>query len=437
MRYVKNPVAQFLAAGFVVLVAVVVVTVQLSQRAADQEAINDARDTTTLLARSVAEPAIPRGLLSGDIGAADRFDRIVKKRVLVGDVRRIKIWTADGRIVYSDQGQLVGDRFPLGEDEQAVLAKGGTDAEISDLSRRENRFETNSEGLLEVYTRIRSPEGEPLLFEAYYSANDIARQRQKIYDSFRPITLGGLLVLVAVTTPMLWALTRRLERSSRDRERLLVAAADASESERRRIARDLHDGVVQDLAGTTFALSATMRDPGTAPATAERLKPMAASLRSGLRSLRSLLVEIYPPDLRVEGLGAALHDLVAPATGAGIAATVEVFDVESASEDSVRLVWRVAQEAVRNAIRHSQAKHLSVQVRSVGDTLCLDVTDDGVGLAPRAHRAVVADREPDGDTDTGGLGLRSMRDLIREAGGRLDVRSTPGEGTTVHLEVAR
>jgi two-component system, NarL family, sensor kinase len=437
VRYVKNPVAQFLAAGFVVLVAVVVVTVQLSQRAADQEAINDARDTTTLLARSVAEPAIPRGLLSGDIGAADRFDRIVKKRVLVGDVRRIKIWTADGRIVYSDQGQLVGDRFPLGEDEQAVLAKGGTDAEISDLSRRENRFETNSEGLLEVYTRIRSPEGEPLLFEAYYSANDIARQRQKIYDSFRPITLGGLLVLVAVTTPMLWALTRRLERSSRDRERLLVAAADASESERRRIARDLHDGVVQDLAGTTFALSATMRDPGTAPATAERLKPMAASLRSGLRSLRSLLVEIYPPDLRVEGLGAALHDLVAPATGAGIAATVEVFDVESASEDSVRLVWRVAQEAVRNAIRHSQAKHLSVQVRSVGDTLCLDVTDDGVGLAPRAHRAVVADREPDGDTDTGGLGLRSMRDLIREAGGRLDVRSTPGEGTTVHLEVAR
>jgi two-component system, NarL family, sensor kinase len=108
-----------------------------------------------------------------------------------------------------------------------------------------------------------------------------------------------------------------------------------------------------------------------------------------------------------------------------MAATVEVFGVDEASEDSVRLVWRVAQEAVRNAIRHSDAEHLTVQVRTVGDVLCLDVTDDGTGFGPRE------------DKDTGGLGLRSMRDLIREAGGRLDVRSTPGEGTTVHLEVAR
>ena len=426
MRYVKNPVVQFLAAGFVVLVAVVAVTVQLSRRAADEEAILDARETTELLALSVAQPAIPRGLVEGDVGAADRFDRIVADRMLVGDVKRIKIWTADGRIIYSDEGRLIGDRFPLGDDELEVLEKQGTsDAEISDLSEPENRFESGKEGLLEVYTRIVAPDGQPLLFEAYYSAEDIARERQEVYDKFQPIGLGGLLVLVAVTTPMLWALTRRLERSSRDRERLLMAAADASESERRRIARDLHDGVVQDLAGTAFGLSATMRDPGTDPATAQRLEPMAGSLRTSLRSLRSLLVEIYPPDLGVEGLGAALQDLVAPAAGVGMAATVEVFGVDEASEDSVRLVWRVAQEAVRNAIRHSDAEHLTVRVRTVGDVLCLDVTDDGTGFGPRE------------DKDTGGLGLRSMRDLIREAGGRLDVRSTPGEGTTVHLEVAR
>jgi two-component system, NarL family, sensor kinase len=437
VRYVKNPVVQFLAAGFVVLVVVVIVTTQLSRHAANAEAIDAARDTTKLLAQSVAEPAIPRGLVSGDVGAADRFDRIAKDRLLVGKVKRIKIWDASGRIVYSDQGQLVGDTFELGEDERAVLAKGTTDAEISDLGKRENRFESGKEGLLEVYTRILSPEGKPLLFEAYYSLDTIAQERQHIYNAFQPIALGGLLILVAVTTPMLWALTRRLERSSRDRERLLVAAADASESERRRIARDLHDGVVQDLAGTAFALSATMRDPTTAPATAERLEPMAGSLRTSLRSLRSLLVEIYPPDLGVEGLGAALADLVAPAAGVGMVATVEVFGVEHASEDSVRLVWRVAQEAVRNAIRHSDAQHLTVQVRTVGDSLCLDVTDDGIGIGRRWDAETDHDPEQDEDRDRGGLGLRSMRDLIREAGGRLDVRSTPGEGTTVHLEVKR
>jgi two-component system, NarL family, sensor kinase len=70
VRRLRNPVVQFLAAGLVVLVAVVLLTVQLSRRAADQEAITDAQATTELLARSVAEPAIPVGLHDGDPGAA-------------------------------------------------------------------------------------------------------------------------------------------------------------------------------------------------------------------------------------------------------------------------------------------------------------------------------------------------------------------------------
>jgi signal transduction histidine kinase len=100
-----------------------------------------------------------------------------------------------------------------------------------------------------------------------------------------------------------------------------------------------------------------------------------------------------------------------------------VFDVSDASDDAVRLVWRVAQEAVRNTIRHSGATHLSVQVRSIGDMLVLHVTDDGDGFEARS--------------DSGGLGLRGLRDLVREAGGRIDVRTAAGAGTTVHLEVPR
>lgn len=423
MRYATNPVVQFLAAGLVVLVLVVLGSVELSRRAAADEATNDARSTTELLARSVAEPAIPQGLVDGDPGAVDRFDRAVLRRLLVGEVQRIKIWRPDGRIVYSDETRLVGSTYPLGEDEQDVLRHGTSDAEISDLDRPENRFEKDLGGLLEVYTRVESPEGRPLLFEAYFTSADIAKRRQRVYDAFQPITLGGLLVLVAVTTPLLWALTRRLERTARDRTRLLETAADASESERRRIAQDLHDGVVQDLAGTSFALSATLRDPRTDAETGRRLEPMAQSLRSSLRSLRSLLVEIYPPDLGADGLGAALEDLVAPAAGAGVAARVEVYDVQGARDDAVRLVWRVAQEAVRNALRHAHAQHLTVQVGRVGDRMTLDVTDDGLGFEP--------------GQDSGGIGLRSLRDLIREAGGRLEIRSRRAEGTTVHLEVAR
>jgi signal transduction histidine kinase len=423
-RRLANPVVQFLAAGFVVLVVVVVGTVQLSRQAADREAITDARATTALLGRSVAQPAIPRGLVDGEAGAVDRFDRTALRRLLVGDVKRIKIWNSAGRIVYSDKTRLIGSRYPLGDDELDVLHRGATDAEISDLAKPENRFERTLGGnLLEVYTRIWSPEGDPLLFEVYYSAADIAHRRSEVYDAFQPITLGGLLVLVALTTPLIWGLTRRLDRTARDRERLLLAAVDASESERRRIARDLHDGVVQDLAGTSFALSATARDPETDVRTAERLAPMSRSLRSSLRALRSLLVEIYPPDLGVDGLAAALEDLVAPASSAGVAASVEVSDVEEASQDSVRLVWRVAQEAVRNALRHADARHLTVRVGTTGDLLTLAVTDDGHGFVAQP--------------DSGGIGLRALRDLVKEAGGRLQVRGEAGSGATVHLEVPR
>ncbi len=423
-RYLTNPVVQFLAAGFVVLVLVLVGTVKLSREAADDEAIIDARSTTTLLGRSVAQPAIPRGMVAGKPGAVDRFDRAVLRRMLVGDVKRIKIWRRDGRIVYSDKTELIGSRYPLGADEVEVLEKGTSDAELSDLSQPENRFERGMGGdLLEVYTRVWSPEGDPLLFEVYYSAADIAARRKQVYDAFQPITVGGMLLLVLGTTPLIWAMSRRLDRTRRDRQRLLEAAADASESERRRIARDLHDGVVQDLAGTQFALSATLLDPATSPETAERLTPLSRSLRTSLRSLRSLLVEIYPPDLGADGLAAALQDLVAPAAGLGVTPQVEVYDVGGASDESIRLVWRVAQEAVRNATRHAHAEHVTVQVRSVGDRLHLDVSDDGEGFVA--------------GEGTDGIGLRSLRDLIHEAGGRLSVRTGPGEGTTVHLEVAR
>src|SRR5687768_11721328 len=169
MRWFANPVVQFLAAGFVTLVVVVIATQNLSRSAADDQAIADARSLTRVLAESVAQPAVPRGLVSGDAAAIDRLDREVLERLLVEDVLRIKIWAADGTILYSDRTELIGNVYPLDEDELEILEDGGTDAELSDLSGPENRFERELGGdLLEVYTRIFSPEGEALIFEVYY-----------------------------------------------------------------------------------------------------------------------------------------------------------------------------------------------------------------------------------------------------------------------------
>lgn len=420
----RNPVVLFLATGLVALVVIVVGTSMLAEQAAAEEAVADARQTTEVLAHSVAEPAIPKGLVAGDAAAIDRFDRQVLDRLLVGDVDRVKIWTADGRIVYSDETRLIDDVFPLGADELAVLAQGTTEAEVSDLTRPENNYEQQSNGLLEVYTRIESPEGDPLLFEVYYSAAAIETRQEEIFAQFRPITLAALGMVVLVATGLLWALTRRLRRSAGDRERLLRAAVDASDAERVRIARDLHDGVVQDLAGASFAVSALARTPEVPPSARVGLESAGESLRTSLRSLRSLMVEIYPPDLHADGLVAVLDDLLAPAAAAGITATARVTGAEHASDDAVALVWRVVQEGVRNALRHSRARTLSVTVDGTGDRLLLVVSDDGLGFDPTRLQGAEH------------FGLRGLRSLIAEAGGRLDVRSAPGAGTTIRLEIS-
>lgn len=413
---------QFLAAGLLTSAAVMGGSSVLSARAAQDEALADSRATTEVLARSVAQPAVPRGLVEGAAGAVDRFDRLALDRLLVRDVRRIKLWREDGTIVYSDDVRLIGEQFPLDDDELEVLLDGGSDAEVADLADPENRYEDRDEGLVEVYTQIWSPEGEPLLFEAYYSLAGIEARQAEVSGPFLRITLGGLTVLVAVATAMLWALTRRVTAAAAERERLLRSAATASDAERRRIARDLHDGVVQDLAGSAFAVTAVAREsagPGR-----HQLTEVADALRRSLRSLRSLLVEIHPPDLTADTLPAALEDLTAPAAAAGVRARARVSPGLRASPQTVALVWRVAQEAVRNTLRHSRAQELTVDVRQEGDQVTLEVSDDGVGFDPAAVRADAH------------YGLRGLDSLVRDSGGRLTVRSVPGGGTLVALEVA-
>ena len=184
MRLVRHPVVQFVAASLLLFGVIWWGTGRLSQTAARHEALADARVTTELLAHSVAQPEIPRGLVRGDAGAIDRFDRRVRDRLLRSDAKRIKIWSADGTVIYSDETQLIGQRFALDSEQLKVLDSGTTEGSLSDLRRQENRFETEDGGLLEVYTKIRSPEGDPLLFEAYYSVSTVQERASQVLNPF-------------------------------------------------------------------------------------------------------------------------------------------------------------------------------------------------------------------------------------------------------------
>ena len=136
--------------------------------------------------------------------------------------------------------------------------------------------------------------------------------------------LGALILLALIQLPLAWWLARRVRRGQEERERLLNRALEASDLERRRIARDLHDGVVQDLAAVSYSLSAAA-EGAPAPFDSE-LRDAAAETRHGIGQLRTLLVEIYPPELHRAGLAAALADLLGASEARGVETSLEVED---------------------------------------------------------------------------------------------------------------
>ncbi len=425
MRVLRSPVTLFLLVGILTVTGIVIGTGFLADRAASAEAEVEARNTARVVGAFVVAPMVTPALVRGRSGAVDRFDTEMLAFLKESPIDHVTIIDRSGRIVYADDISRIGESVDLTASQQRVLRRGGTGSRDADpidagLPPGEN---IDPGPLLQTWTGLRQRGTPPLLFEAYFSLENVQSRRQEIYSSFRWITIGPLLLLIAVVTLILRVLTGQLTRAGKEREQLLRSAIDASDAERRRIARDLHDGVVQDLAGTAFSLSALSRDPATNGEARSSLQGAARSLREGLKSLRSLLVEIHPPELRAESLPAALADLTAPAGASGIQASVSVEGAETASDERAALVWRVAQEAVRNALRHSAASTLAVTVRGDGRRLTLEVVDDGVGFDPARVR------------DSEHFGLRGLRSLVAEAGGTLEVRSSPHEGTTVRMEV--
>jgi signal transduction histidine kinase len=421
----KHPVTQFALAGLAVLAVFGAGALLALRSLGHDEALRDARQFATLAGQGIVEPAIGPGLLDGDGEAIAAVDRIVQERVLGERVVRVKLWSRDGRVLYSDEPRLIGSRYPLDDAKLEVLRTGRTRAELSDLQGPENRFERGQGSLYEVYLPVRAPDGTPLLFETYQRTDAVAATGRRIWMPFAALLLASLALLWLVQVPLAWRLDRKLRRTQEAREALLVHAVEASTDERRRIAADLHDGPVQDLAGLSYSLSAAAQTE-TSPAAQETLERAAAGTRDSMRQLRSLLVEIHPPNLRASGLEAALTDLLAPLRARGIETELTVEPDLGLDEEAERFVYRAAAEALRNVQRHAQATSVRVAVTANGGHVRLEVADDGRGFTPD---------ERERSRDDGHVGLSLLEELAGRAGGRLDVRSAPDEGTTFALEL--
>ena len=414
----------------VLLLAAVGLTVQ--RRLATDDAINDAKTLTTLTGHGIVGPSINDALLRGDPAAIAGLDRIVRERVLSAQVVRVKVWSPDGTILYSDEPRLIGANYPLSEEDREALVTGATDAELSDLSVPENRYEQDHGKLLEVYLPIQTRSGRTLLYESYSPLEGVSIDGRQLWIAFMPPLVGAVLLLWLTQAPLAWSMARRLRAGQRERERLLRGTIEAADSERRRIAGDLHDGVVQDLAGAAMSLAAARGGLRTRPAaqTEAMLDQGVATIRDSMRDMRDLIIEISPPSLADTGLAGALDDLLDPLIDRGIETRVEIEGDMDLDSETERLLYRGAQEGLRNALRHSGASAVGVAVERDGRSVRLTIDDDGRGLS--AQDRARARRE-------GHVGLDLLAALVADAGGELEVapRPRPAAGTRMRLKLPR
>lgn len=427
----RRLVAQ-LVAGVVLVLALVGVGGSFgAQRLAEREAVNDAASMADLLAEAVIQPALTDGLAAGDAAGRAALDSVVRAHVLRANVTRVKVWSPSGTILYSDEARLIGQRFDLGDDEREVLANPRTEAQVSDLSNPENAFESGDR-LLEVYRPVWTPDGSELLFEMYSPYDSVLQRSGQLWRGFAGITLSSLLLLLVLLTPVLWRLLSRVRRAATARERLLEQAVDASAAERRRIAATLHDGPVQELAATSFAVSATAEraDAVGQAALGSELRDLSGTVRSSIRALRSLLVDIYPPSLTDAGLATALADLgqTARSRGVDLDQHVDPADDLGLTPEQERLVHRVTQEILRNVVKHAAPCRATLTLQRVAGDVVLEIADEGTGFdagtfldAPRADH----------------FGLRILTDLAARGGGLLQLATAPGDGTRWRLTIPR
>ncbi len=218
------------------------------------------------------------------------------------------------------------------------------------------------------------------------------------------------------------AFLRMMRRLEAERRRAGSAALRAQEEERARVARDLHDEVNQSLTGLLLRLEAVRE------AAPPELEPELAATRSlanqAMQELLSLARQLRPTALDDLGLVAAIAGQLEQVERSGLAAELRTEGDFSDLDDDVQLVvYRVAQEALTNAARHSEAGRIAVSLRRSGDGVDLEISDDGRGFAfERSER---------------GLGIGGMRERALLIGAELTIESRPGDGTTVKLSVPR
>lgn len=337
----------------------------------------------------------------------------------------IKIWSRDGTIVHATDPHLVGRRLASDGLESAL---GGTVVSSrSRLEEEENEFERAlARELIETYVPIRRTETDRIIAVAeFYQRPDLleaelARARSSTWlviagaTALMYVLLAGMVRAGSDTIDrqrrQLGSTVVELRRTARRLREVSASRAETEEALRRRVARELHDGLAQDLAAALVALP---RSDGTLA---------RAGIESALAEVRSLATGLALPDLESLTMPAVIEracDDHERKTGRRVERRIEALP-EAAPHSLKIALYRTLQEGLSNALRHAPGARVRVRASFVGNAVVLSCEDDGPGIPPDVPA---------------GLGLRGMRERVELLGGMLDIRRGAAGGTSLQATI--
>jgi signal transduction histidine kinase len=413
----------------------------------ETSAINRTTSVTALYVESFVAPDLQTLASSPDLAPADlaSLQRLLTETPLGEAVVSFRIWSTDGRVLYSPFPELIGQRFDM-SGERGEAALGAVIGGISDLGDPENAYERERwTHLIELYLPVRARGSDRVIAVAeFYQLPDeleaeVNRDRLIAWALVAGATVLAYLALVRVVRQGSDTILRQqdelrsqvddlsnlLDQNARLSDRIRHAAARTTaltELERRRIGSDLHDGPSQSLAFAMLRLDAVeTRLEAAGQASDTDLEAVRLAMNEALTDMRAIAAGLRTPELEHASPAEIVRRAVAEhERRAAHPAAVDVAGIPDDAPLATKIaLYRILSEALSNATRHGGGADVEVKATDVDGFLALEVGDTGPGFDPGQRPG------------EGHLGLAGMRERTELLGGRFELTSGPGIGTRI------
>lgn len=448
---------QFLVAGFIILFAGMLFVGTWVGKQIETRVISRTGQVTSLYVESLISPHLQFFSTQGTLRDADTaaLGALLAGTPLGWNIVAFKLWGPDGRVLYSPNPAIVDRQFPI-KPALALAFAGQVRSQIADLSDPENEFEANRwSRLIETYVPVRSKEMGTVVgvAEFYQTTDDLAQEiRTAQFQSWMMVAASTLVMFLLLAGMVRRAdrvifaqqrdlrdkvaqLTALLAQIEQLHERVRRAAARTTALNERflhRIAADLHDGPVQDLALALMRID-TLSDFCTRcpsrlagkRSVGDEFGVMHTALQSALGEVRAISAGLRLPEIERMSIAETTRRAVRHyERRTGLAVTLNVGEVPSDAPLPVKItLYRLLQESLANGFRHGGGAEQRVTVTSEDSQVVVEVADRGKGFDPRSAAS------------DGHLGLAGMRERVEILGGTFSIESTLGQGAVIRASL--